>query len=213
VWKILLLVSLLPTVIAVLVRKWLSDRTLSGCAGQITNRSGREVAEALLKASGKAGQLTIDEKKKPSVGVEPAQLHLSFELAEAKDVVSLGHVAALTGQALMAVEQPELVKWRQWVLRFGWAFPVFTFVVVLFAVVVAKVAMVWGIVIILGALGLASTLLLASVMIEVEGAKLAEGLLDRSRVLPRSDDEEAVARCCRAHAFRGVVPGAVEWVF
>ncbi|MDE0825364.1 MAG: zinc metallopeptidase [Akkermansiaceae bacterium] len=212
-WKILLLISLLPTVAAVVGRKWLFERVVKEFVGHETNRTGREVAVALLKESGKAAQVAIVEKRKPGVSLEPPQLELSKELSEAKDVVSLGQVAALTGQAMVAAEQPDLIKWRQWVLRFSWAFPIFTFVVVAFALVVAKLGAAWAIVSVLGALGLASSLSLASVLIEVEGAKLAQNMLDRSRVLPRSDDEEEVGRCCRAFAFRRVVPGAVEWMF
>lgn len=208
-----MLISLLPTVVAILGRKWLYERVVRQYVGHETNRSGREVAEALLKQSGKGAEVAIVEKRKAGVNLDPPQLELPAELSEAKDVVTLGRVAALTGQAMVAAEQPELIKWRQWVLRFSWAFPIFTFVVVAFALVVAKLGAAWGIVIVLGALGLASSLSLASVLIEVEGAKLAQDLLDRSRVLPRSDDEEEVARCCRAYPFRRVVPGAVEWVF
>ena len=213
VWKILLLVSLLPTVVAVLVRKWLCDRVVRRYEGHRTNRSGRELAEGLLKAAGQGATISLAEKRKAGVVVDPPQLVLSSELAEARDVVSLGKVAALTGQALVAADQPQLMRWRQWVLRFSWAFPVFTAVVLVFAVVVAKLAAPWAIVILLGALGLASALSLASVMIEVEGAKLVQDLMERSRVLPRRDEEEEVGLCCRAMAYRQVVPGAVEWMF
>ena len=212
VWKIVLLVSLIPTIVAVLGRKWLCDRVTRGYAGNMTNRSGRQVAEALLKASGKGAEVSIVEKRKLGVELDPPQLLLSREFAEAKDVVSLGQVAAMTGQALVAVDQPELLKWRQWVIRFSWAFPVFTFVVVIFAVVVAKLPGAWGVAIVLAALGIASCLSLASVLIEIEAAKLSQSLLDRSRVLPRSADEEEVGRCCRATAFQNVVPGAIGWM-
>ncbi|MDA1007322.1 MAG: zinc metallopeptidase [Verrucomicrobia bacterium] len=212
-WKILLLVSLLPTVVAVLARKWLCDRVVRPYEGHMTSRSGRELAEGLLKAAGRGASISVAEKRKAGVVVDPPQLVLSSALAEARDVVSLGKGAALTGQALVAADQPQLMRWRQWVLRFSWAFPVFTAVVLVFAVVVAKLAASWAIVILLGALGLASALSLASVMIEVEGAKLVLDLMERSRVLPRRDEEEEVGLCCRAMAYRQVVPGAVEWMF
>lgn len=211
-WKVLLLVSLLPIVVVVLVRRWRCDRILRSCQGHMTNRSGRELAEGVFKASGHGDLITVEVKRRAGVQVSPPCLILSRELAEGKEVVSLAEVAALAGQVLVAVGQPELVNWRQWVVRFSWAFPIFTTVVVIFAVVVAKVGASWGVVIVLGALAIASSLSLVSVMVESEGSKLARDLLGVSRVLPRRDDEEEVQRCCRAFAYRRVVPGAIEWM-
>lgn len=211
-WKLLLLVSLVPTVAAVLMRKWLCDRVVRESVGQVTTRNGREVAERILRKAGLTEEVEVVEKRRAGVGVTPPCLQLSPALAEARDVVSLGEAAELTGLAVVAAQQPDLLRWRQWVVRFGWAFPIFTLVVVVFAVAVAKLAVGIAGVIVLGALGLASGLSLASVMVESEAAKLAERLVDESHALPRMADGEAVGRCCRAMAFRHVVPGAIEWL-
>jgi hypothetical protein len=98
------------------------------------------------------------------------------------------------------------------VVRFGLAFPIFTLVAVVFAVAVAKVGVGIAGVIVVAALGLASGLSLASVLVEHEAAQLAERLVDESHALPRRADGEEVGRCCRALAFRQVVPGAIEWL-
>ena len=81
-----------------------------------------------------------------------------------------------------------------------------------FAVAVAKVGVAIAGVIVVAALGLASGLSLASVLVEHEAAQLAERLVDESHALPRRADGEEVGRCCRALAFRQVVPGAIEWL-
>ena len=151
-------------------------------------------------------------KRRASIGVNPAKLTLSRELAEAKDVVSLGEVAALTGMAVVAQQQPDLVKWRKWVVRFGMAFPIFTLVVMVFAVAVAKVNAFIAIVIVFLALGIAAGFSLASLMVERESAKLAERLVEESHALPRQADGEEVGRVCRALAYRRVIPGAIEWM-
>lgn len=211
-WRLLLIVSLLPTVVAVALRKLLCDRVVRQSVGHVATRTGRELAERILRRAELTEEVEIVEKRRPGVVVKPPQLCLSPALMEARDVVSLGEVAELTGLALVAARQPDLLRWRQWVVRFGWAFPTFTLVVVIFAVAVAKVSVGIAGVIVLTALGLASSLSLASVMVESEAAKMAERLVDESNALPRRADGEEVGQCCRAMAWRHIVPGAIEWL-
>lgn len=211
-WRILFIVALVPTIVAVAVRKLLCDRVVVQSAGHTATRSGQELAERMLRKAGLEEEVEVTVKRRTSIGVHPARLALSRDLAEARDVVSLGEVAALTGMSVVAQQQPDLVKWRQWVVRFGMAFPVFTLVVVVFAVAVAKIGAFIAIVIVLLALGIASGLSLASLMVERESAKLADSLVEESHALPRRTDGEEVGRVCRALAFRRVVPGAIEWL-
>lgn len=211
-WRLIFLVSLLPSVVVVVMRKFLCDRVLRQSVGHMATRNGRELAERILRKAGLEGEVEVVQKRRPGVVVQPPRLQLSPALMEARDVVSLGEVAEWTGLAIVAVQQPDLLRWRQWALRFGWAFPTFTLVVVVFAVAVAKVTVGIAGIIVLAALGLASGLSLASVMVESEAAKLAERLVDESHALPRMADGEEVGRCCRAMAFRHVVPGAIEWL-
>jgi hypothetical protein len=211
-WRILFIVALVPTIVAVAVRKLLCDRVVIQSAGHMATRGGKELAERMLRKAGLEEEVEVTVKRRASIGINPARLALSQDLAEARDVVSLGEVAALTGMSVVAQQQPDLVKWRQWVVRFGMAFPVFTLVVVVFAVAVAKIGAFIAIVIVLLALGIASGLSLASLMVERESAKLADSLVEESHALPRRADGEEVGRVCRALAFRRVVPGAIEWL-
>lgn len=211
-WRILFIVALVPTIVAVAMRKLLCDRVVLLSAGHTATRSGEELAARMLRKAGLEGEVRVEVKRRSAIGVHPARLTLSRELAEARDVVSLGEVAGLTGMAVVAQQQPDLVKWRQWVVRFGMAFPVFTLVVVVFAVAVAKIGAFIAIVIVLLALGAACGLSLASLMVERESSKLADSLVEESRALPRRADGEEVGRVCRALAYRRVVPGAIEWM-
>jgi len=203
---------LIPTVFAIVVRKFFCDRGLRVAGDGETSRTGRELAERLLARAGLAEKVEILEKRRAEVKVEPARLILTKRLAEAKNVIALGEVALLCGHALVAVKNPELLKWRQWAVKFSWAFPVFTLVVLVFAVVVAKLPVVWGIAAAIGALGLGSGISLASVQIESQAAKMMASIVDESRIFPRLRESESVALACKALAFRQVVPGAIEWL-
>lgn len=211
-WRVLFLVALAPTIVAVALRKFLCDRVVLQSAGHMATRSGEDLAVRILRKAGLDEEVEVLVKRRTTVGMNPPRLALSRELAEARDIVSLGEVANLAGLAVVAQQQPDLLKWREWVVRFGMAFPVFTLVVVVFAVAVAKIPVSIAIVIVLLALGLASGLSLASLMVEREASKLAESLLEESHALPRQADGEEVGRVCRALAFRRVVPGAIEWL-
>jgi len=213
VWKLVLLGSLLPTVAAVLLRQWQYERVLRSCEGGETPRTGRELVEWLLGRAGVRKAVEITEHRRAGVKADPPRLALSPRLAEATDAVSLGEAAQLGGLAILAARNPDLLNWRQWVVRFGAAAPVFTLVVAIFAVVVAKLTATWAIAAVLAALGLASVFSLLTVLIESEAAKLAASMVEESRFFHRLSESEAVARCCRAFAFRESVPGAIEWLF
>lgn len=208
----ILLFSLVPTILAIVVRKFFCDRGVRLAGQREASLTGRQFAERLLEKAGLRGKVEVVEKRRAEVKVEPPRLVLSKRLADSCQVVSLGEVALLCGHALVAVRNPDLLKWRQWAVKFSWAFPVFTLVVLVFAVVVAKLPPAWGIAGAAAALGLGSGLSLASLQVEVQAARMMATLVDESRILPRLQESEAVALACKALAFRQAVPGAIEWL-
>ena len=138
--KLILLISLLPIILSVVVRKFFCDRGVRSAGNAETSRTGRELAELLLSKAGISGEVEVVEKRRTEVKVgEPVKLVLTKRLAGAKNVVALGEVALLCGHALVATSNPDLLKWRQWAVKFSFAFPIFTLVVLIFAVVVAKI--------------------------------------------------------------------------
>ncbi len=170
------------------------------------------MAEHLLQKAGLNGKVELQEKRRTEVKVEPARLILNKRMMEARNVIALGEVALLCGHALVAVKNPDLLKWRQWAVKFSWAFPAFTLVVLAFAMVVAKMPPGWGIAAAVAALGLGSALSLASLQIEIQAANMMATIIDESRIFPRLRESEAVALACKALAFRQAVPGAIEWL-
>ena len=208
--RIVLLISLVPIILAIVVRKMFCDRGVRVAGNEETSRKGRELAEELLEKAGLSGKVEVSEKRKAEVKVEPPRLVLSKKLAEANTVVALGEVALLCGHALVAVRNPDLLKWRQWAVKFAWAFPAFTLLVLIFALVAAKLPPAWAIAGAVAALGLGSGMALASVGVESQAAKMMAAIIDESRIFPRLRESEAVAMATKALAYRQVVPGAIE---
>ncbi len=208
----ILLISLVPTILAIVVRKFFCDRGLRSAGDAETSRTGRELATMLLEKAGLSEKVEVLVRRRPEVKVEPAKLILTKHLAEAKNVIALGEVALLCGHALVAVKNPELLKWRQWAVKFTWAFPVFTLVILVFAVVVAKIPAFCGITGTAAALGLGSGMALASLQIEIQAARMMATIVDESRIFPRLKESEAVALACKSLAYRQAVPGALEWL-
>ena len=212
-WKIILLVSLVPPIAVVVMRTWFCDRALRRLRYAMTNQSGQKLAEHLLRHFKLSDEVELKMKKRSRfVPGEPAVLALSESAWRGKDVLSLGEVANLVGRAAMERDHADLWGWRDWAVRFGVAFPAFTVMVVVFAVAVAKLSAFVGIVIVVAAFALASVLLLATMPVELEAAKQAAAFVERTNALPRRADGEEVAKCCRALAWRKIVPGSLEWV-
>ncbi|MAT46682.1 MAG: hypothetical protein CMO35_04530 [Verrucomicrobiaceae bacterium] len=209
--RLILLISLLPIILSVVVRKFFCDRGIRSAGDAETSRTGRELAELLLSKSGISNKVVMEEKRRADVKVgKQVKLILTKRLEEAKNVLALGEVALLCGHALVATSNPDLLKWRQWAVKFSLAFPIFTVVVLVFAVVVAKVPPGWGLAVAAAALGAGSLMSLVSLQVEVQAARMMAAIIDESRIFPRLRESEAVALACKALAYRQAVPGAIE---
>lgn len=212
-WKIVLLVSLVPVIAGVLLRKWCCDRVLKKMEHGVTNQTGQRLAAHLLLNQKLDDEIEIVDKKKTRLIIgPPVKIQLSSGDQKGKDILTLGRVANVVGRSLIAHEHAQLIGWREWAVRFGWAFPAFTALVVVFAIAVAKLTVMMGITVVVGALGLSSVFLLATTMVELEASKRASRLIERTGALPRSADGEEVAKCCRALAWERVVPGVLRFV-
>ena len=184
--RLILLISLLPIILSVVVRKFFCDRGVRSAGDAETSRTGRELAELLLSKSGISNKVVMEEKRRADVKVgKTVKLILTKRLKEAKNVLALGEVALLCGHALVATSNPDLLKWRQWAVKFSLAFPIFT-------------------------LGMGSLASLLSLQVEVQAARMMAAIIDESRIFPRLRESEAVALACKALAYRQAVPGAIE---
>lgn len=211
--RIIILISIIPTILAIVARKMFCDRGLGKVVGVETSRTGQELAERLLEKAGVKGKVEIVQKRRAEVKIGArAQLSLPKRLSESKSAIALGEVSLLCGHAVVATQNPDLLKWRQWAVRFSWAFPVFTLVVLVFAMVVGRMPVHWGLAVALASLGVGSLMVLLSLQVEIQASRMMATLVDEAGLLPTIRECEAVGIACRAYAYRQAVPGAVEWL-
>ena len=64
-WKPLLVLSLLPTAVAIFLRITFCDRLLGKCADAVTNGNGRDLARNILRKAGAEDAVEVVEKRRP----------------------------------------------------------------------------------------------------------------------------------------------------
>ena len=101
---------------------------------------------------------------------------------------------------------PKAAISRENTRRFGKAVPPLSGVIVIFAVLVAKIPIIGGISVLLAAIALASALGLLSLAPELSAIAVAAKKLREAKSFPRRDDEDAVIRCAVAHAWKETLP-------
>ena len=129
-----------------------------------------------------------------------------------RGVVPLAEAGLLFGLALLGQSQPELLKWRDWALRFSWAFPAFTILVVIFAAVVGSFIR-WSLPAVSLAIGGGTLVSFLAAWVEWQAAGLTGQFLKKRAVVPREDDRIAISQAMRALAARRCVPGMLQLFF
>lgn len=177
-WRLLLLLSVLPIVTALIARWWFGMRILSDEGRRLCrcNPTAWPIAEAKTSDS--------NENSAAEFG---RQLRLQA-LAEWKE------------------RDPKGASSRENSLRFGMAVPPLSAIVAIFAVIVAKIPVIGAFSILFAATALASALGLLSLAPELRliAAKARE--IRKMRSFPRSEDEDAVIKSAVAHAWKETLP-------
>jgi hypothetical protein len=144
--KLLLMSGIIPVIVSVFARKFFCDRTL--------RRHGDET-EAIL-SQGKVTGVEIEEKRRPFLPIGPERLVISPSICKSKKARDVAAAGLLAGLVLMARRQKKVVSWRAWAVKFGWAMPSFSVVIVTFATVATSLLPSMAIGIVLGILGFAA---------------------------------------------------------
>jgi len=209
--KFILLAGLIPVILSFLARKFFYERVVKREGGAEVSLSGQELAEKILK-KGKAESVIVTVKKLSFVKLGPSHLVLSPEQATSKKGESVAEAALLAGMVLMARQQDKVVGWRTWALKFSWAMPAFTTVVMAFAMVVGKLGASWCLGVIAAVLGLCTVLLWLTLPVEKAAAKTVAGMLEETALIPRRNEAERLANLVKAMPWRRMIPGAIAWI-
>lgn len=206
--KALFLLGLVPVIVGIAMRKWFGERVLRKIPEHPAQLNAIEFLGELNRSahlnrevtSAKRTQLTADE------------LILSREIAEQKGVIPLAEAGLLFGLALLGRSQPELLKWRNWALKFSWAFPAFLILVVIFAAIVGSFVR-WALPAVSLAIGGGTLVSFLAAWIEWQAARLAGQFLKQKAVIAREDDRIAISQAMRALAAKRCVPGMLQMLF
>lgn len=216
--RLLMITSLLCLLTAIILRKLNADRgikkaekeKLVGVAGKMTRK--------MLDVMGH-DQVDVQEVKQNSRGwadadvVGETYLRLPKETIDNHSAYAHGLAALRVGLYLLSLRDPQAIARRRWAIRFGHVFPIFTTLVVVFALAVAKMPFVWGLGVVMASLAAATVVQIVAVQTDKQAAELACVVLEKKRIFPRVSEEESVIPAVKALAWRGVLPGVLDrWV-
>lgn len=104
-------------------------------------------------------------------------------------------------------DYPDIVRWRLKVVAFGYILPPFLIVIAVFALVVGRFPSIWVIAIVAVAIATQCVLLWTSRAIEKEAARYATVLTEKTRMLARLSEEEALLEKIKAWTWAHSMPG------
>jgi len=180
-WRLILLVSIIPIAVALLLRWWFGLRVLAYLGKRPCHCDMTRWDKVLAECP----QDVINAQAPACVFGE--QLRLAA-------LVQWRH------------RDPKLAASREASRRFGLAVPPLCAMVAVFAVVLAKIPVTGAIVIFIAATALASVFGLLSLGAELRAIATSAKALRHSRAFIRSDDEDAVIHCAIARAWCETVP-------
>ncbi|MDP0489955.1 MAG: hypothetical protein Q7Q71_02750 [Verrucomicrobiota bacterium JB023] len=208
-WKLLIVLGLLPVVVGVLTRNWLGRRFFNALGEVKVGSSASTLAKRLTK--GAALKLRVDEGKRFQLA--ESQLLLPVDAGPSREVRDVAEACLLAGLAMLARRQPQLPEWRQRALKFSWAFPAFTLLVVIFAFVVAKLPLMPAIAIVVLSIGLGTSAGLVAGWVEWQAAGMVGKLTEARAIFTREDDRQLILKAMKALAAEKALPGFLSKFF
>lgn len=206
--KSLILLGLIPVLLGIGLRKWFGERVLKRLPVNSTRLTSVEFLERLRKEA----KLAMEVKQGRRSRLTADTMILSREMAAKDTVIPLAEAGLMFGLALLGRTQPELLRWRQWALKFSWAFPAFLILVAIFAAVVGSFVP-WILPAISLGLGIGTLVSFLVAWIEWQAAGLTAKFLKNRGIVPRDDDRSAIFKAMKALAARRCVPGMLQMIF
>lgn len=206
--KTLILLGLVPVILGIALRKWFGERVLKKLPAHPTQLS----AEELLGELKEGAKLAMEIKSAKRTRLTEDTLILSRDLASEKGILPLAEAGLLFGLALLGRTQPELLRWREWALKFSWAFPAFLLLVVIFSAVVGNFLR-WILPVASIGLGVGTLVGFLAAWVEWQAAGLTIQFLKKRPIIAREDDRVLVSQAMRALAARRCVPGMLQLLF
>jgi Zn-dependent membrane protease YugP len=210
--RFFIFISLLFLLMAIAMRKWHADRVLFKARKVRLAGTAYDFARKMLDELGHH-EVVIEVTPRSFRDWAGADvfgkqtIRISEEMAKNQSAYAHGRAAILVGLYLLSLRDPKSMDRRRWAIRFGHVFPIFTTMVIVFAVVVAKMPLGWGIAGVLVSLALAAGAQMLTLQTERQAAELACVVIEKKRIFPRLSEEEDVLASVRAWSWNGLLPG------
>lgn len=185
-YRLILLLSLLPILVAMFARWWLGSR--------------------VLLSVGKRGCRCDLKRWLPAPG-DHAVAHRSAETA-----ADFGRELRLKALESWHSEAPKAAAARENTRRFGAAVPPLSTVVAAFALLVGKLPVLGVFAVLFAATALAALMSLLSLPGELQAIAREARRAREAKSFPDPDDEQAVVECAIAHAWDAALPQVLRWL-
>lgn len=185
-YRILLILSILPIVIAIIARWWFGLRVLSTDGA----RACRCDLDRWLPAPG-----------------DDAAVHRAENSA-----AEFGRELRLKALADWQTRDPKAAAARESTRRFGLAVPPLSGIVAVMAVLVGKIPIIGALAILLGATALAAVFSLLTLAPELRAIAHSARGVRKNKSFPDEFDELAVIQCAIAHAWDAAAPPILRWL-
>jgi hypothetical protein len=179
-WRILLLLSIIPIVVTLAARWWFGLRVLAQEGGRACH---------------------CDLKNWLPAPDDQAVIHRAEETAN-----EFGKQLRLKALADWRERDPKAAAARESTRRFGMAVPPLSGIIAIFAIIVAKIPIIGACAVFLSATAIAAVLGVLSLAPELRAIAQAVRKSREAKSFPRRDEEDAVARCAMAHAWKETLP-------
>lgn len=185
-WRILIFLSLIPPVLAMILRWWYGTRVLATLGPRVCRA---DLARWLP---------------------EPAETTVARRSDETAHVTGFH----LWQYALRdwAKRDPKAAMARQKSKRIGVILPPFMVVIVAFALIVGKIPILGAFAMFFAAIALSALVSYLSLGPELKEVATAANRLRKSGAFKLRDDEDAVVECAMAHAWHQALPPVLRWL-
>jgi uncharacterized RDD family membrane protein YckC len=184
-FRLILILSLLPIGIALVARWWFGLRVLA-TEGKQTCRC--DLAQRM-----------------------PATNDVTVIHRAERSASEFGHELRLDALVQWRDADPKAAASREGARRFGKAVPPLSMMIAVFALLVGKVPFAGALAIVVAAIAVTAVLGLLSLPIELQAIAQAANRMRKQGSFPSRDDEETVIRCAIAHAWSDSPPAIFRW--
>jgi hypothetical protein len=185
-FRLLLMISLLPIAAALIARWWFGLRVL---ADEGKQNCRCDLAQWM-----------------------PAPGDTAVMIRAEKSAAEFGHELRLKALAEWRDQDPKAAAAREGTRRFGRAVPPLSVMVAVFALVVGKIPLAGVFAIVACACAVAAVFGMLTLPHELQAITRSAHNMRRQKSFPKQDDEEAVIRCAIAHAWDETVPPVLRWL-